>query len=340
MNFGVMGAGAIGCYIGGRLASHGGDVVLVGRASLGDEIARDGLRITDDRGFDETVHGVRFATEPAALAACDVVLVTVKAIDTAACAREIAPHVARGAAIVSLQNGVRNPSILREALAPRDIAALGAMVPFNVKRSGAHFHRGTSGVIFVERNMDNGSAASFVSELCACGIPAALTSDIMGILWGKLLINLNNAVNALAGIPLREQLFVRAYRKLMAASMAEGLEALARANIKPITELKAPLSLAPYLLRLPTPLFRLAAAPMIRIDPIARSSMWDDLERRRKTEIDLLNGEVVELAERVGTRAPVNRAIVMRVRAAEDARAGSPHLSAEEIFPTRAVVNH
>jgi 2-dehydropantoate 2-reductase len=323
MKIGVMGAGAIGCYVGGRLAANGRDVVLVGRGSLGEEIAKDGLRVSDDRGFDERVR-VTFTTTPDALRACDVVLVTVKGIDTASAAREIAPHLAPDVTVVSLQNGVRNPSVLREHLP--DVRVLGGMVPFNVKRTPAHVHRGTSGVLFVQAGGE-----ALVDALDASGIPSRTTTDIDGILWGKLLLNLNNAINALSGLPIRDQLLVSGHRRLMAACMSEGLHALAKAGIRPVTELKAPLSLAPVFLRLPTPLFRLVARPMIRIDPIARSSMWDDLERHRKTEIDLLNGEVVALAERVGTPAPVNRAIVARIKEAESAGAGSPHLSPEQI---------
>ena len=76
----------------------------------------------------------------------------------------------------------------------------------------------------------------------------------------------------------------------------------------------------------PDAVFRVLARPMLRVDPTARSSMWDDLARGRATEVDELNGEVVRLADAVGTAAPLNRAIVAQVHAAEGH--GSPQLSA------------
>ena len=68
-------------------------------------------------------------------------------------------------------------------------------------------------------------------------------------------------------------------------------------------------------LRLPTPLFRVVAARMLRVDKLARSSMADDLALGRPTEIDALRGEVVRLAQSAGSRAPLNEAIAARVRA-------------------------
>jgi 2-dehydropantoate 2-reductase len=70
-------------------------------------------------------------------------------------------------------------------------------------------------------------------------------------------------------------------------------------------------------LRLPTPLFRVAAARMLRVDKLARSSMADDLALGRPTEIDALSGEVVRLARSIGLQAPLNEAIVARIHALE-----------------------
>jgi 2-dehydropantoate 2-reductase len=71
---------------------------------------------------------------------------------------------------------------------------------------------------------------------------------------------------------------------------------------------------------------------MIKIDAAARSSMWEDLERRRPTEIDYLNGEILRLSARTGVAAPVNRAIVEMIRDAERAKSGSPCIDAAALF--------
>ena len=124
-------------------------------------------------------------------------------------------------------------------------------------------------------------------------------------------------MNALTGLPLREQLLDARLRGLLADLMAEGLSALRAAGIRPARATLVPASWMPALLRLPTPLFRVLAASSLRIDPLARSSMWEDLQRGRKTEVDFLNGEVVALARRKGLRAPMNERVVTLVREAE-----------------------
>src|SRR4051812_39809021 len=121
MKVGVMGAGAIGCYLGGRLAAAGVDVVLVGRPSLAAEIGAAGMRLTDYRGFDRTVP-LPMATEAAALADRDVVLITVKGGDTAAVAGQL--RLRPDARVVSFQNGVNNPEILRGILSQRVFAGM------------------------------------------------------------------------------------------------------------------------------------------------------------------------------------------------------------------------
>jgi len=90
--------------------------------------------------------------------------------------------------------------------------------------------------------------------------------------------------------------------------------------------------LMPHVLRLPTPLVRLVTRAQMQVDPQARSSMWEDLNRRRTTEVDFLNGEIVKLAERVGVTAPLNQRITELVHAAEHQNQGSPKLAADVLW--------
>ncbi len=338
MRIGVMGAGSIGCYVGGRLAAAGNDVVLVGRASLAEAIARGGLRMTGGERGDAQVSSSRIVvdTEPSALASCDVVLVSVKSGDTEATARAMAPHLKRGATVVSLQNGVSNPGVLAAAL-PGNVV-LAAMVPFNVARKGeATFHRGTSGTLLVARGVGR-EGEPVADALSRAGVAASVHDDLAGVLWGKLVLNLNNSVNALAGIPLREELGMRAYRLVVARCIDEALDVLDRAKVTAVPVMRLPLRYVPRVLRMPTPLFRVIARPMIRIDGEARSSMWEDLERRRPTEVDYLNGEIVRLAAVSGGAAVVNARILSLVRDAEAKGVGSPRLDAAAL--TRAALGN
>ncbi len=139
--------------------------------------------------------------------------------------------------------------------------------------------------------------------------------DMRALQWGKLLLNLNNPVNALSGLALRAQLLQRGYRRCLAALQQEALDVLAAAGLVPARLTPLPPRGLPGLLRLPTPLFRLLAARMLKIDAQARSSMADDLALGRVTEIDALCGEVLRLAAQLGRSAPLNARMQALVQA-------------------------
>ena len=214
----------------------------------------------------------------------------------------IARHAPSDAVVISLQNGVGNVSVLRERLPGRRVLA--GMVPFNVIALGeGRFHRATSGDIVIEQD-EAGTAA----QLSVPHLTMRPTDNIVGVQWGKLLLNLNNALNALSDLPLREQLAQRSWRALFADQMAEGLAAMKAEGIKPVPMTSVPPSLAPYLLRMPDTLFELILGRTMKIDPEARSSMWEDLQRGGRTEVDFLQGVIVQLAERHALSVPLSGA--------------------------------
>jgi len=163
------------------------------------------------------------------------------------------------------------------------------------------------------------------------GAPFAEHADIEAALWGKLLVNLNNALNALSDLPLAQQLGDRSWRLLISHQMREGLAVLRAAGIHPAAIEGMPPRLIAFALRLPDTLFRVAAKGMLAVDKNARSSMWEDLRMGRPTEIDYLQGEIVRQAERHGIAAPLNRRVLQLVKEAEKAQKGSPALPPEAI---------
>jgi 2-dehydropantoate 2-reductase len=327
----VAGAGSIGCFVGGLLAAAGRNVTLLARRRVIEEIHANGLHLTSLEGGDWRVAApaIGLMEAPAAMAGAKIVLVTVKSLDTAAMADLIAAHAPADAVIVSLQNGVDNVPLLRERLPGRRVLA--GMVPFNVvSMGGGHVHRATSGDIVLER--DDADTAAQLSVPGLAIIPSDRMTDVQ---WGKLLFNLNNAINALSNLPLREQLSQRPWRRILAAQMAEALAAMKAAGIVPHTSTPLPAALLPFVLRLPDGIFRAVAAQMLRIDPQARSSMWEDLQQGRRTEVDHLQGAIIRLASRHGLQAPLSERIVALVKAAEGMPKGSPGLNPERIMPAR-----
>jgi 2-dehydropantoate 2-reductase len=324
---GVAGAGSIGCFVGGMLAAGGKRVTMLARPRVIAEIAENGLRLTSFDGADHRLPANKLALSenPDAFADAGIVLVTVKSADTAEMAEIIARHVPEDAVIVSLQNGVSNLALLREKLPGRRV--LGGMVPYNViALGGGRFHRATSGDIVIEQD-DVGTAA----KLSVPGLKMRATDNITGVQWGKLLFNLNNALNALANLPLRRQLAQRSWRRLYADQVAEALAAIEAEGIKPVSTAPLPVSWMPPLLRLPDALFEVVLGRTMKIDPAARSSMWEDLKRGRRTEIDYLQGVITGIADRRGLAAPLSRRIVELIRKAEADGKGSPGLTPEQI---------
>ena len=314
----VFGAGSIGAYVGGALIAAGAEVVLIGRARMRERIALHGLTVSDMDGRNTQLPAaqVHYSEDPSALAGARLVLVTVKSADTESTAQLLARHAAPDALIVSLQNGIGNADVLRRALPGRTVLA--GMVPFNVVQlPDSRFHRGTEGSLMVESSP---ALAQWLPAFDAAGLPLVQRTDFEAVQWGKLLLNLNNPVNALSGIPLKAQLSDRDYRRCLALLIDEALRALKAAGIAPAQIGKVPPSRLPRLMRLPDWLFKRVAAAALRIAPEARSSMWEDLQAGRPTEIDYLNGAVVALAERGGLDAPANRRIVALMHIAQDGK--------------------
>ncbi|MBX9592403.1 MAG: 2-dehydropantoate 2-reductase [Hyphomonadaceae bacterium] len=329
----VAGAGSIGCYVGGCLALAGRDVTLLLRPALAQLIAGRGLRISDLDGASRVLapSAIKLATDPAAaFSEADVILVTVKSGATAAMAGVIAEHAPSGATVVSLQNGVGNVDLLLARLGGIGRIVAG-MVPFNVVQSHgqsepARFHCATSGTMLVSAGVPGLRAALNVK-----GAAVAEHADMGAVLWGKLMLNLNNALNALAGVPLARELADRRWRLILARQIAEALAVLEAAHITPARIEGVAPGMIPRILRLPNWLFRRVAGRMLAIDPEARSSMWEDLDRRRPTEIDYLQGAILALAAKHHMPAPVTKGIVHLVKEAEAARAGSPGLTPEHV---------
>ncbi len=308
-----MGAGAIGCWLGGCLQAAGVPVVFVGRPRVLAGLRTHGLTLTD---LDGRHHHLPAATlslhaqVPEGIAP-SLVLLSVKSGATAEAAALLAATLPAGTPVLSMQNGLSNADIGRAA-APA-LRWLAGMVPYNVAELGpGRYHRGTTGTLAAQ---DDPALRAHAAAFERAGLALQLHADLRAVQWGKLLLNLNNPVNALSGQPLRAQLMEHGYRQCLAALQTEALGLLKRAGVAPAQVSALPPHRIPSLLRLPTPLFKLIAARMLRIDPKARSSMADDLSAGRVTEIDALCGEVVRLAEAQGRNAPRNARMVALVTA-------------------------
>ena len=304
----VMGAGTIGCYLGGSLAAAGVPVTLVGRARTLDALAAHGLTLTDLEGRKAQLPAaqLRLAQEVPAGARPALVLLCVKSGATAQAAAQLAAALPAGTLVVSMQNGISNAATAAQAGA--GLTVLPGMVPYNVAElAPGAYHRGTAGRLVAQQHE---ALMPWLPVFNAAGIALDLVAEALPIQWGKLLLNLNNPVNALSGLPLRAELMERGYRRCFAALVEEALDVLDAAGIQPAQVTAVPARRLLGILRLPSPLFRIVAARMLKIDAKARSSMADDLALGRRTEVDALSGEVVRLAQSHCRSAPRNAKMV------------------------------
>lgn len=328
MKIGVFGAGSIGCYVGGRiLAAGGAEVVFVGRAKLRDQLAASGLTVQDFDGPRAVIAPERFtfATEAKALADCEVVLCCVKSQHSPEAGRALAAVLPPGVTVVSLQNGVRNPAILRELLPAQKVLA--SIVTWNVIVVEGAYRRATSGPLIIET-----APVALSAAFRAGGIPVEEHGDLAAEQWTKLIVNLNNAISALSDASTPTLLLDSGYRKVIAVVVEEGVRAVKAAGLKLARWNGLPIGLLPMVLRLPTGIVKLLIGAQLKVDPSARSSMWQDLDARRSTEVDFLNGEIVRVAQRSGGKAPLNARIVELIRAAETKAAGSPRMSPDALW--------
>ena len=329
----IAGAGSIGCYLGGRLALAGRNVTLLLRETLAGPMAEHGLRVSGVDQSDQLVPpgSLALATDAgASFAAADIIVITVKCRHTGEMADLIARHAPQKLVIVSAQNGVDNVPLLHERLG-QDREVVAAMIPFNVVQTRndgepPHFHRATAGTVQIADRVPG-----LAGLLDVPGASVAEHGDMDAVLWGKLLINLNNALNALSGLPLKQELGDRRWRMLLAKQMHEAFPVLRAAGIKVAPVETMPLRLIALALRLPDWLFKRAAHKMLAMDASARSSMWEDLKLGRPTEIDCIQGAVMRQAEALGLDVPLTRRVLQLIRDAERASSGSPALSPKQV---------
>lgn len=311
----IYGAGNIGCYLGGRLAAIGCDVQFIVRPQIRQQLQQYGLTVSDYLGYQQTIAAsqLQLSDDPQVAAQADIIFVCVKSAATEHVAHELKTVLRNKTLIISFQNGLRNAEILKQILPNQTILA--GMVPFNVAALGnGRFHQGTEGELHIKQH---NALHELMNAFKTAGLELKLEPDMQAVQWAKLILNLNNAVNALSQLPLRQQLSIRAYRQCLAMAQMEALRLLKIAHIQPAQLTALPAQIVPVVLRLPDFIFNVVSKKMLAIDPLARSSMADDLMAGRTTEIDWINGEVVRLAEQLNLEAPINAKLIQLVKQAE-----------------------
>lgn len=297
----VMGAGAVGCYFGALLARAGHAVTLIGRPAHVQAIRQQGLRL-QTAVLDVQVP-MQASTEASAVAGADVVLFCVKSSDSEDAARQMRPHLAPGALVLTLQNGVDNDERVRAVLdSSTPVAAAVVYVATAMAGPGHVQHHGRGELVIAPSPRSDTVAQQFA----AAGIATQISDNVRGALWAKLVLNCAyNALSALSQQPYGALVQAPGVTDVIADTVAECLAVAAADGVTIPGDVQAAV--------------RGIAATM----PGQYSSTAQDLARGKPSEIDHLNGYVVKRGAALGVPTPLNRALQVLVKLAEAGKAAA-----------------
>ncbi|MDQ0014552.1 2-dehydropantoate 2-reductase [Variovorax boronicumulans] len=298
-----LGAGALGCAIGGTLAAAGSDVTLIDpfQAHV-DAINRDGLRMKV--GDSERVVRVRAALDCAKLEAPDLLIVLVKSFHTRAAIEVAQDIVGPDTAVMSLQNGMGHEEILSEAVGAEHVLA-GKTYVGGVMLGPGHVIAGTQGKRTVIGEIDgriSERATAIAAEFERAELPCEVSDNILGAMWDKLLINVSTG--ALSGITGQVYGSLYAVPEIEATAIAAVAEAMTVAKASGVK----------LSIKSPRDAWLMAAQGL----PYEfKTSMLQSLEKGSITEIDFINGAVVRMGRKHNIPTPVNQTLVAAIKGIE-----------------------
>lgn len=289
----VMGAGAVGCYYGGLLARAGHEVRLIGRARHVEAVVRHGL-LMETNAFSEHIP-LQARIEAEGVRGVDLVLCCVKSDDTAQAAAAMKAHLAADAIVVSLQNGVDNPNVLRAQLA-QEIIPAAVYVAAQMAGDGHVRHHG-GGKLVLGNTPRSGRIAALFAD---AGIPVEISGNIEGEQWTKLIVNCAyNALSAITALPYAKLVEQTGVAQMLRDVVSECLAVADKAGIVPVGNVWEKVEQIPHTM------------------PGQMSSTAQDLQRGRPTEINHLNGCIARRGGELGVPTPVNHVLFTLVKILE-----------------------
>lgn len=296
-----MGAGAMGCLYGGHLAEAGVDVSLVDvwREHV-DAINAKGLHMTGVSG-DRVVH-VPATIDPETVGEIDLMLLFVKSYDTAQAMRDSGPLIGGDTCVLTLQNGLGNLEAITEVVGAGRVLGGTTSHGSTLVGPGEIRHAGVGPTVIGTLDGGSRSMAETAADMFnGASLQTRVSGDVRGDIWGKVLVNLGiNALTALTGLRNGQLLEIPELRLLMRLAVEEGMMVAEADGVD--------LSIIDHVAHV----YEVAEATGAN-----RSSMLQDVDRGRRTEIDALNGAVVGLGEKLGVETPVNRALTSLVKGLE-----------------------
>ncbi len=294
MKIAVVGAGAMGSLFGAMLAEAGQEVWLYDVwAEHVQAINHNGLQI-EREGQSRTVR-INAATNPALIGPAQLVIIFVKSTQTKAAAETARTIAGPGGTVMTLQNGMGNADIIAQGIEADRVLAGTTSHGATLLGPGRIRHAGIGATTigsWADTDQGRQRAKQFADFFNNAGIETKAVADVRSVVWDKLLINIGiNAITALSGIKNGQILDLAITRELSRSAVEEAM-AVARAQQVGIKDDAVDI------------VFKVAQATAAN-----RSSMGQDVDNKRQTEIAAINGFIVREAKRLGMEAPVNFAL-------------------------------
>ena len=305
----VVGAGAVGSFYGAMLARAGHKVTLIGRPAHVQATQRDGLKLDLASASSTEIVRLDASSDLLSLQTADLVLFCVKSTDSASVARQMAPHLAPHAVIMSLQNGVENSALIAQQV-PHAVIPCVVYVATEMPAPGCVKHHGRGelviGTMQTSRLKDpQKTLQEIVALFGSAQVPVQISPNVMAELWSKLLINCAfNAISGLAQTHYAKLAALDSVRSTQTALVKEVI-AVALADGIHLSEAVALEAVAKISLTMGS----------------QKSSTAQDMARSKPSEIDHLNGFIVRRGQALGVATPVNQALFALVKLVESSYA-------------------
>ncbi|BBO77918.1 2-dehydropantoate 2-reductase [Desulfosarcina widdelii] len=300
MKIAMIGAGAMGSLFGALLAEAGETVTLLDiRKDHVDSINANGLIIED--GYQRRTVKITATTDPDQIGIVDLSFVFVKSTHTADVVRTAAELSGSEGWVLTLQNGMGNIETLSERIDPLRIIAGTTSHGATLLAPGKIRHAGIGETVIGPWEKTIMFGAKIIAErFNQAGIITRTVADVQSMLWSKLFINVGiNAITALTGISNGQLLDLEQTRQISREAV---YEAVSVARAMGITIQEDPVEKT----------FLAATATAHN-----RSSMGQDVDKRRPTEIHAINGFIVRMAQQLGVQVPVNRTLTSLIETLE-----------------------
>jgi len=326
MRIAVIGAGAVGSALGSLLWRAGEEVVLVGRAAHVAAIRAAGLSVEGVLGgFNATPYAEeRLSATP------ELALLTVKTQDVVSALRENRAML-QDVPIVVLQNGLRGEELAATVVPEAQLVSGVVVLHAQYLVAGHVVLMQSEGLLVGRLNGENDEVVERVRAVLDKAVPTAVTANIRGARWTKLIVNLNNVLPALCDASFKQVYQDRFLRRLAVGLMREGLAVAERSGIRLESLPGTSMPLVRLVAYLPDALAGAVAARKaagIETRWPLKGSTWQSIARAKPTEIEYLNGEIVRLGRELGVATPLNELVVALM---QRVAAGRRHLGAPEI---------